>query len=927
MTQNHMSSRLRDLPLLPLVLCVAILTPTASAQVVTYTWDGSHSQNWSNDSNWNSGGLSGLPDATDAIAFLDGNNVSQGKMEVKLVNNAGTITSREVGVLRIRTNAAGDNWHLKDGPEEGTVEIHSELRTDLESSGTAQIDTDLDIAANISWRTSGTNADMHGGFTGSGNITGTAASTGGITLHAAGTYSGTWTPGGGAININHIDALQSATLAINGTGTQLSYITDSKIGKLSGSGTLDLPSGRLSIGHSNATFTFAGTLTGGGHLAKGGSGVLTLSAASSRTGNTIVDGGQVVVSRADALGTGKLVVNTSDGIDVNGFDLTVGGLGGTGTIDLGGQTLTVRGISTFSGGFIGSGAVTLTGGGELTMNGASTSTAPITLLGSDLRLTDGSLASPVHVETGNTLNLRKTGDHDFPNTVSGPGEIRNTGAGVVTFTGTSTHSGRLQTGGGMLTNQDHRLGDGCKIWVSSISEFTFDGVTETVGSLNSSESWTGDDIALINDTSLTIGGGNSGGTFHGRIRGNGSIRKIGTATQTFGGSGNSYGGGTTVSAGTLRLNNTAGTGTGGGLVTVEAGATLAGSGGANGNVNVQGGGVVAPGAGGGTTAFKILNFGRNLTLAGTYRWEYTDGNLDRIEVSSTLNLNGASLEVIPVGNTGDPEPAWVIARYGTLVGTFAQVSGLPAGYGIDYQYPFGGNSNNIALVPDNTPPSIALNGSASVTLDFGTAWSDPGATATDALDGVVAVVIGGDVVDTGVAGSHIVTYDASDTAGNAAAQVTRTVTVRSAYQTWAQGQGLSEGVDDDLLDDPDDDDCANLMEFALDGDPRSGNSSGKLRLVLADFGGSAHLSLTLPVRSGASFSAAAAPVADIHGIRYRIVGGGAPGASDVALVESASVLSAGMPPLSTGWEYRTFRTAPAATNLARCFIEIEVSEP
>ncbi|MCF6294919.1 MAG: DUF5011 domain-containing protein, partial [Flavobacteriaceae bacterium] len=54
-----------------------------------------------------------------------------------------------------------------------------------------------------------------------------------------------------------------------------------------------------------------------------------------------------------------------------------------------------------------------------------------------------------------------------------------------------------------------------------------------------------------------------------------------------------------------------------------------------------------------------------------------------------------------------------------------------------------------------------------------------GATATDDVDGDITanIVIGGDTVNTNVAGTYVVTYNVSDAAGNAATEVIRTVTV------------------------------------------------------------------------------------------------------------------------------------------------------
>lgn len=83
------------------------------------------------------------------------------------------------------------------------------------------------------------------------------------------------------------------------------------------------------------------------------------------------------------------------------------------------------------------------------------------------------------------------------------------------------------------------------------------------------------------------------------------------------------------------------------------------------------------------------------------------------------------------------------------------------------------------VVPDSTPPSISLNGSSVVYVECAIeTYSEAGATAADDVDGAVALTIGGDTVNSGSLGTYVVTYDAVDTAGNQAQQVTRTVIVR-----------------------------------------------------------------------------------------------------------------------------------------------------
>lgn len=63
---------------------------------------------------------------------------------------------------------------------------------------------------------------------------------------------------------------------------------------------------------------------------------------------------------------------------------------------------------------------------------------------------------------------------------------------------------------------------------------------------------------------------------------------------------------------------------------------------------------------------------------------------------------------------------------------------------------------------DQTPPAITLNGTTTITLNLGANFSDPGATAS----GTTSSVTVSGTVDTGTPGTYVLTYSASDTAGN-----------------------------------------------------------------------------------------------------------------------------------------------------------------
>lgn len=81
------------------------------------------------------------------------------------------------------------------------------------------------------------------------------------------------------------------------------------------------------------------------------------------------------------------------------------------------------------------------------------------------------------------------------------------------------------------------------------------------------------------------------------------------------------------------------------------------------------------------------------------------------------------------------------------------------------------------LAVDSTPPVIALNGESTVEIPLGGTFEDPGASATDDLDGDISRKISVDgTVNTSLVGIYTLTYQVTDTAGNKAT-ATRSVKV------------------------------------------------------------------------------------------------------------------------------------------------------
>ena len=98
-----------------------------------------------------------------------------------------------------------------------------------------------------------------------------------------------------------------------------------------------------------------------------------------------------------------------------------------------------------------------------------------------------------------------------------------------------------------------------------------------------------------------------------------------------------------------------------------------------------------------------------------------------------------------------------------------------------------------AASTDNTPPVLSLAGASELTIELGAQYVDAGASATDETDGVIAVSTSG-TVDPAAVGTQVITYTATDSAGNTASleRIVRVV-ASGDIEVYAQ-PGASQGV-------------------------------------------------------------------------------------------------------------------------------------
>ncbi|MFA6175068.1 MAG: autotransporter-associated beta strand repeat-containing protein [Phycisphaerae bacterium] len=178
-----------------------------------------------------------------------------------------------------------------------------------------------------------------------------------------------------------------------------------------------------------------------------------------------------------------------------------------------------------------------------------------------------------------------------------------------------------------------------------------------------------------------------------------AITKSGAGTVNLSGTGSNYSGNTTVSEGMLLVNNSSGSATGTGAVTVSTGAALGGSGIISGSVTVNSGGALSPGNSPGllTVGSLVLDSGSNtlmqidtITTRGT--------TYDAIDVNNAVTFGGTlSIDLTGAATIG----TYSLFGFASQSGTFSAINFLNAGAAGTFNYAAGELS--LTAIPEPAP--------------------------------------------------------------------------------------------------------------------------------------------------------------------------------------------------------------------------------
>ena len=652
------------------------------------TWTGASSTSWTTAGNW----LTGIIPGPGSNVLFNSSSVANLATVLNANFNIGALTVlNPTGLVAI---GGANTLAITNGISMGSASQNLTITAPviLGSSQTWTVTNTVTLSAN-------------GGVSGNSGLTLSGGGT--VSLGGTNTYTGATTISSGALTISGAGELGSS-------GLYAAAITDN---------------GAFNY-NSSASQTLSGIISGSGSLTQNGPGALTLSATNTYNGATTISGGSLTIGGAGQLGGGTYAVAIANNGTLNynssAAQTLSGIISGTGALNyLGTGTLTLSGTNTYSGG------TSIANGTMLLANSYEFGTGPVTVNSNGYAYNYS--ATVVTITNALTLNGGQL------HTGGGNGGTRNVWAGPVALTASSsiqsdgTTTGNNFTGGVNMGNNGYTLtiggngnnsgsannfnsvisgGPNATFQVNSVglaylnAANTFSGSVRSGWSLvlqnvNALQNATLDmnaadngAVTLINNAvigaltgtrnlnlagnAVSIGNNGTSTTYSGAMTNSGSLTKIGAGTFTLTGT-NSYTGTTTINAGTLLVNNTTGSGTGSGSVTVNTGATLGGTGTIAGLVTNTAGGMLSPG----TNGVGTLTVNGNLTLmSGSTNTFAVNGSTlanTKLVLGAAVSYGGV-LNVVTNGTFTLGQTFTLFSGGGaTNSGNFAGIAGSPGG--------------------------------------------------------------------------------------------------------------------------------------------------------------------------------------------------------------------------------------------------------
>ncbi|WP_245417599.1 autotransporter domain-containing protein [Aminobacter sp. AP02] len=505
-----------------------------------------------------------------------------------------------------------------------------------------------------------------------------------------GAGSGIWAGGGavfggigGGVSVSGTQSFEALKFTVDDY-----RITGGPLNLVGSAATISLDSGR--------TAEIGSVLQGGGLFLTGG-GTLTLSDANNTyTGATTIDTNttlRLIRQSKIAASSGVDVRGTFDASGLGTAGVSIKALTGTGSVVLGGTSLSITAASgTFSGVISGSAGINIAGGTQI-FTGTNTYTGSAGINGgATLQLGSGGTTGMVAGSINNhgTLIFNRSDDITYTGVINSAGAFRQVGGGKLTLTGGGQNSGSGSASVLISNNSTLQFGNGgVSSWLGGAAgSITIDAGSKLISNM-----------ANVNSYSWS-----------GKLAGAGDFFKQGSNTIILRGDSSAFAGETFVNAGTLNVGYK-GSGKLAGPIVVDAGARFGGSGTVIGNVTIATGATHSVGDTANPLATGLVHtqtINGNYVNRGTLEIEAMPAGADKLVVNGAVDITGAKLNLLmspPTNTSWNPTngPFTLIQNDGAdaVVGTFASVGNLNnllfLNHAISYAGGDGGNDVTLTL--------------------------------------------------------------------------------------------------------------------------------------------------------------------------------------------------------------------------------------
>ncbi|MFZ4716401.1 MAG: beta strand repeat-containing protein [Chthoniobacterales bacterium] len=659
------------------------------------------------------------------------------------VANAGTLLTNSAG-LYVGYEGSGNTMKMANG---GTVAVAS--NSYIGYTNTSSNNSVLVTGSGSTWTNSG---ELYVGNSGSGNS---------MVISNGGSVASALCAIGGFSSNNSVLVTGSGSTWTNSGVLYVGYLGSSNSLVISDGGTV--ASGPCAIGLTSYSSNNSVLVTGAGSLWTN-SGDLFIGDAGSGNSLVISNGGKVFNAMGyighESSAVGNLVTVTgSNSSWINSGDLYVGYAGQSNRLVIsdGGFVSNVNGYDDGVDPTDAYNSVLVTGSGSRWVNSGNLtfglaghdnslviSNGGIVSVGLNSIIGDLATASNNSVlVTGVGSLLTNSADLYVGNAGSGNSLVISNGGRVASGDGIignfadSSNNSVLVTGSGSTWSNSESLtvgvsGSGTLTVANGASVVAATGITiasqsGSSGTLNIGRFGTNDTAGTITAPTIAFGSGtgrinfnqSDSTTLTSSISGLGTLQHLGAGTTILTGS-NSYTGTTTINAGTLLANNTAGSALGSSSVTVQSGGTLGGNGSIAGPVTIASGGNLTPGSGGagalslsngltlqsGATTTFVINSAASFTSINILGNSITYGGELVFNIANYTPADGDIFTLFNMTSGATWSGSLFSVTGGSLF--FTELSGIWSASDDSYSYQFSQSTGQLSVTVVPEPSTYAL---------------------------------------------------------------------------------------------------------------------------------------------------------------------------------------------------------------------------